>query len=145
MNIRNKVVVAGIPFTWSTNLSDDELREFYYLYAEEIKKPVAAFSLRLNFLEFLDGICLWSANGDEHSVVYRNAHDLEMLNAHLAEVSELREEQEADESVEKVLRATEDAHLREQRRLGHGDPAGAGGHVHDRAGDRCRAPQPRVR
>ena len=123
MNIRNKVVVAGIPFTWSTNLSDDELREFYFLYADKIDKPVTPpklspiemrIDVRFDFLEFLNGICRWFAKGDEHSVIYRTTHDWELYLAHRAEVEELREEHEAEETAEKMLRRAEDAHLREK-------------------------------
>ena len=83
MNLREKVVVEGLPYVWSTNLTDDDVREFYELYANQIREPdppeetptkgkvVFRIPCRVAFLEFRDGVCLWTASADKHHVFYR--------------------------------------------------------------------------
>jgi hypothetical protein len=60
MDIRKKTRVEGTPFVWSTNLSDDDVREFYSVYSERIREQdpepqaqegVIHIPLRFGFLE----------------------------------------------------------------------------------------------
>ncbi len=120
MNLRKQVVVPGIPYKWTTNLSDDEIREIYATHSERIREvapPVDVKSttiiirVRLDFLSFLDGFCVWNATGDDHTVLYRSNQDWELWNARREEVEELRQEQAAEEAAEKQLVMTEDNHL----------------------------------
>jgi len=118
MKLREKVVVEGLPFIWSTNLSDDGLREFYELFAERItelcpsgadhgeRKLIASWS----YFKFRDGVCFWTASGNEHSVAFWTGQEWELRNARREEIDELREEQ----AVERGLMEVEDRHLAEK-------------------------------
>jgi hypothetical protein len=112
MNLREKVIIDGVPFIWSTNLDDDGIREFFDLYADRIResdqpkekleensrerKIVFQIKCRLAFLDFRDGVCLWSASGEKHHVLYRSHREWELWNARQQEIEELREEQAVD-------------------------------------------------
>jgi len=125
MNLREKVIVDGIPFIWSTNLDDEGIREFYELYADRIREPVSPeeskensskrklairIQLRLAFLKFRDGVCLWHALNGNHSVLYRNNREWELFEARQKEIEELREEQ----AIERGLFENEDRYLAER-------------------------------
>lgn len=121
MNIRNAINVPGVPYTWTTNLSDEEIYDFQAIYSEKIKEPNeglevkgATFVLkfRLDFLPFREGFCVWSATGENQTVLYRTKQDWELWNARQAEIEELRQEQAAEEAIEKQLVMTEDGYLR---------------------------------
>lgn len=123
MNIRKGVSVLGIPYKWTTNLTDDEIREFHAAYSEKIKEPnqelkvlstTIVFQCRMDFLPFMDGFCLWTATGTEQTVLYRSNRDWELWNARQEEIAELRQEQAAEEAAEKQLVMTEDVHLKEK-------------------------------
>ncbi len=120
MNLRKQVVVLGVPYRWTTNLGDDEIRSFHAAYSEKIREGVepirttgTAFviRLRLDFLSFLDGFCVWSATGDDHTVLYRSNRDWDLWNARQKEIEELRQEQAAEEAAERQLVIAEDGHL----------------------------------
>lgn len=124
MNLREKLSVDGLPFTWSTNLCDVEIREFYYRYSEQIResKPqtepgVIHIPLRFGFLEFLEGVCFWSALGDHHTVIYRSCQDWELRKARQNEIDELRQEQSDERAVQRQLLKVEDNHLAEKTEL----------------------------
>ncbi len=118
MTLRQKVVVEGLPFIWSTNLSDDGLREFYELFGERISELCPSGEDRgaqkligsWSYFRFRDGVCLWSASGSEHSVVFWTGQEWELRNARRAEIDELREEQ----AIEQGLLKVEDRHLAEK-------------------------------
>ncbi len=126
MNVRERIAVAGLPFIWSTNLDDDALREFYQVYGQRIHESEApteqvpgiiSIPLRMAFLEFREGVCLWTCSGRHHTVLYRSNRDWEIWNARHAEIQELREEQAAEKAAQCRLLAVEDAHLREKADL----------------------------
>jgi hypothetical protein len=126
MDTRKDVKVPGIPFRWTTNLTDEEICEFYSRYAERIKEPIQSapvkkaqfiISIRMGFLDFLEGYCFWSASGDKQTVLYRSNQDWELWNARKEEIAELRQEQAAEEASEKILVMTEDNHLREKTKI----------------------------
>jgi len=83
MEIREDVVVDGIPYSWFTNLNEEGIREFYDLYADKIRKTeqpekssengrvVFRIDCRFSFFNFRDGACMWTATGDKHHVLYR--------------------------------------------------------------------------
>jgi hypothetical protein len=115
------MIVDGLPFVWSTNLCDEEIREFYKRYSGHIQESdpptepgVIHIPLRFGFLEFLEGVCLWSASGDHHTVLYRSNKDWELWNARQGEIEELRQEQAAERGVQRQLLAVEDNHLAEK-------------------------------
>jgi hypothetical protein len=130
MNLREKVIVDGIPYIWSTNLDDDGIREFFDLYADRIReseppkerpeensrerKIVFQIKCRLAFLDFRDGVCFWSASDEKHHVLYRSNHEWELWNARQQEIEELRQEQEAEQAIERGLLKVEDHHLTEK-------------------------------
>jgi hypothetical protein len=126
MNIREKVVVAGLPYIWFTNLTDDCILEFYELYANKIRKPdqpnenpnngkvVFRVDCRFGFFDFQDGVCLWSANGEKHHILYRSNRDWELWNVRQQEIQELREEQAVEKAIEIKLLEVEDRHLTEK-------------------------------
>ena len=122
MDTRKDIRIEGLPFIWTTNLRDDEVREFHDLYGTRIaernspantsKKIV--IPLRIGFFPFSDGFCLWFASGQKQTVLYRSNLDWELLDARHKEVDELRQEQAAEEAIENELVLTEDNHLRDQ-------------------------------
>jgi hypothetical protein len=123
MFLRDNVTLSGIPYRWCTNLDDDGIREFYFRYADDIKlrPPPESESpymiwipLRLNYYQFREGFCFWMASNERQTVIYRTAFEWDVWNARQEEIAELRQEQAAEEEVEKLLVITEDAHLREK-------------------------------
>jgi len=94
MNLREKVIVDGIPYIWSTNLDDEGIRDFFNLYVNRIReseppkekpeensgerKVVFQIKCRMAFLNFRDGVCFWSANGEKHHVLYRTNYEWEL-------------------------------------------------------------------
>jgi hypothetical protein len=149
MNFREKVVVPGVPFIWSTNLSDGEVREFYAKHSDLIQEPeppseaepgVIRMSLRFAFLDFLDGVCVWTADKDHHTVLYRSAKDWELWNARQNEIAELRQEQDAQRAVQRQLLEVEDKHLvdRTEAALTAGNCDTAAGFVYQRMELRLR-------
>ena len=125
MDIREKIIIPGLPYTWFTNLTDDEVRKFYNLYGDVIRKPnqpnenqkdgKIAFYIdcRFNFFDFLDGVCLWTATDEKHHVLYRSKRDWELWDARQQEIQELREEQAVEKAIEIKLLENEDRHLTE--------------------------------
>ncbi len=117
-----ETVVEGISLRWKTNLTDEQLREFYAKYQAEITKRIEAnpakgvfvIPLQLGYFEFLDGYCAWCASNEIHNVIYRSNHEWELWSAHNAEVEELRREQALETAVEVKLLLTEDEHLKER-------------------------------
>jgi hypothetical protein len=130
MNLREKVIVDGIPYIWFTNLDDDGIREFFDIYAGRIQKSeppkeapeeksrerkvVFQIKCRMSFFDFRDGVCFWRASGEEHHVLYRSNHEWELWNARQQEIEELRQEQEAERAIERGLLKVEDQHLTEK-------------------------------
>ena len=130
MIVREKVIVDGIPYIWFTNLDDDGIREFFNLYADRIResepskvkpegnsrerKVVFQIKCRLAFLNFRDGVCFWSATDEKHHVLYRSNHEWELWNARQQEIEELRQEQAAEQAIERGLLGVEDRHLAEK-------------------------------
>jgi hypothetical protein len=155
MNIRKSITVLGVPYKWTTNLTDDEVREFHAAYSDKIKEPnqklgvqstTITFQFRMDFLQFREGFCLWTAIGLEQTVLYRSNKDWELWNARQEEIAELRQEQAAEEAVEKQLVLAEDAHLREKTKAAKqdGDYSAAASYVTARAELREKFKQFRV-
>lgn len=130
MNLREKVIVDGIPYIWSTNLDDEGIRDFFNLYVNRIReseppkekpeensgerKVVFQIKCRMAFLNFRDGVCFWSANGEKHHVLYRTNYEWELQNARQQEIEELRQEQDTEQAIERGLLKVEDQHLTEK-------------------------------
>ncbi len=122
MDKREDITIEGLPFNWTTNLTDDEVREFHGLYGFRIAEPkcppdtskAIVIPLRIGFLPFRDGFCLWFTSGQKQTVLYRSNLDWELWEARHKEVDELREEQAAEEAIEKQLVLIEDNYLKEQ-------------------------------
>lgn len=140
MTLRKQVSVQGLPYRWTTNLNDADIREFHAIYSEIIKEPLEAIDdksstivirFRLDFLSFSDGFCVWNATGNEHTVLYRSNRDWDLWSARQKEIEELRQEQATDEAIEKQLVLAEDSHLEEKTKVAKqsGEWAAATGYV----------------
>lgn len=126
MEIREKVVIDGIPYVWFTNLTDEGVLEFYVLYSDKIRKSeqpekslgrgkfVFRIDCRFGFFDFRDGACMWTATDEKHHVLYRSKLDWELWNARQQEIEELRQEQETENAIERGLLNIEDRHLAEK-------------------------------
>ena len=130
MEIRKGISISGIPYKWTTNLTDDEVRDFHSVYADKIKLPSQKlevqstninFQFRMDYLPFKEGFCVWTATEEEQTVLYRSQQDWEIWNARQEEIAELREEQAAEEAAEKLLIISEDRHLKEKTAIAKQD------------------------
>lgn len=144
-----EITVSNVPGSWTTNLCDDDVREFHALHdaatpGEEIVIALFTTRLRFRFVEamvsFKEGACHWTALNDRHIVIYRTHHEWELWNARRQELAELREEQEQERAVELQLLRTDDAHFFQlaTAAAAHGDHDAAAVHFCARAEARRR-------
>ncbi|HEX4084499.1 MAG TPA: hypothetical protein VHY22_06305 [Chthoniobacteraceae bacterium] len=124
MKLREDAIVIGIPYKWKTNLADNEIADFYRLHKDNIGEKACEerstgirISIRFGFLPFQDGFCVWTANGDTHTVIFRTVRDWELWDARQNEIEELRQEQAEEEYIEQQLLMIEDAHLEKEAEL----------------------------
>lgn len=120
MQLREVISVPGVPFTWNTNLSDNDIREFYEEHGsnapwQESGISVFTLTIKLRFImatvPFRDGACQWYAANDRHWVVFRTSYEWELWEARKHELNELSEEQAHEQAAEYQLFRTEDDHL----------------------------------
>ena len=109
MKLRRKVKIKGLPFTWETNLSDDELSQLYNLLIEDDEfvdflQNRSLFSIFTKTIEFMDGAVQFASIMDMAFTIYRDAFGW----ARWLEKVELQEEQEAEKEVAIQLFLTED-------------------------------------
>jgi len=144
MNVRERVTIDGLPFTWSTNLDDDDLRGFYHRYSDRIREPfppaessprTIRIPFAMDFLEFLEGVCLWTYAGGVHTVLYRSNREWELWNARQAEIQELRDDQAAELGAQRQLLLAEDNFLTEKTDLAlkAGDYESAAAYIYARS------------
>jgi hypothetical protein len=121
INWRNRITVDGVPGTWTTNLSDDDVRDFYARYAEEpanaqelkvgVMHLVCGFKFHQRMVPFRHGACDWTLLHEQNWVLYRTTFEWEIWLARKQEVVELKEEQENERAATILLIRTESDHL----------------------------------
>lgn len=120
MEIRESITVPGVPFTWNTNLSDDDVRDFYEQHGVNApweESDISVFTLMttlriiMTVVPFRDGTCQWHAVNERHWVVFRTNYEWEIWEARKRELDELDEEQAHERAAEYLLFRTDDAHL----------------------------------
>jgi hypothetical protein len=104
MEIKRGITVDGLRGRWTTNMSDDDLREFWRQHcgrarAEEFdfSLPGACISLKIiaEALPFRDGMCLWHGVNERQTVIFHTMKEWEVFDARQREIREFRDEQEA--------------------------------------------------
>ncbi|MGA2862916.1 MAG: hypothetical protein ABSF95_00335 [Verrucomicrobiota bacterium] len=120
---RKDVRLVGIPFTWNTNLEDQDIVSLYSLIANdpEIGTPSApvdvagpmSISLRLfdKLVEFKEGACHCLRVNDTIYAVYKTTQEWEFWAARQAEIQELKDEQDLERKVERELVWAEECYL----------------------------------
>ena len=123
MQLREAITLPDVDGTWTTNLTDSELREFHALYdrqlpTEEIRFQLfntsIVFRVITTTVSFRNGACLWYGINNRHTVIFRTHEEWELWNARKREVEELRQEQATQEAIERQLFRTEDEYLSSQ-------------------------------
>ena len=124
MKLRKDIVLEGIPFVWTTNLSDEDIREFYAIVGDDPDLDAsgakatrgASFTLRLyhKAIEFKEGYCLCHGMAKYLGVIYRTAKDWDLWHARRAEIDELREEQQSERVAEEALFKSQDDYMRQE-------------------------------
>jgi hypothetical protein len=136
MKPRKGVRLEGIPYTWETNLDDDEIRELYGLIqgnlaarppgsTDDVLKgsgPGISISLDLDSLfiaevPFRDGMCLCGGFDGVLYVTYRTHGEWEALRREDREMLEARGREERREEVDAFLHRTRDQELQDQTLL----------------------------
>lgn len=120
---RKDIRIAGIPFTWNTNLKDQDIASIYSLIADDpdIGAPSAhidvaglmSISLRLfdKRVDFKEGACHCIGVNDTIYAVYKTTREWEFWAARRAEIQELKDEQELERKVERELQWAEECYL----------------------------------
>jgi hypothetical protein len=117
MDWRKNVPLAGTSYTWDTNLSDEELAEFYAAVREDpefvqshLSVQGLAISLALfdKMVPFREGFCWCIGFGTHFFVTYRTTLGWELWQARKQELEELKQEQEEQRRIELLLFRTED-------------------------------------
>jgi hypothetical protein len=120
MQLREKVTVPGLEGTWTTNLTDDDLRRFHALHGghsptDQIRVGLFTTSITIGIITttvpFRDGACLWYGVNDRRTVIFRTHQEWEIWEARKRELDELRQEQALRQAIERQLFRTEDHHL----------------------------------
>ena len=98
MELRSNIKVDRLKGTWTTNLSDDHLREFYARHsvrakADEFRFKIAGVELEVRIValtaRFKGGICLWHGLGEKNTVIFRNMKAWGLFKARQREIQEL--------------------------------------------------------
>ena len=126
LKLREKVLLPGIPVVWSTNLLDEDIRNFY-LKLESDRGFVSflgskgggdgsqglTLSIRIfsRAIDFKEGSCQCIGVGNRLCVIYRSTEEWELWDAREREIRELRDEQRRELEVEELVFANEDNHL----------------------------------
>jgi len=130
IKLREGVQLAGIPVVWNTNLSDEDVRDFYqglvkdrdYLsFIRRKDGPLsggAGFAISISTfskaIDFKVGHCQCFGGSGKLWLIYRTTVEWDLLEAREREISELREEQEQQRKVEQLICENEDSFLREK-------------------------------
>ncbi len=105
MKLRKNIKVAGLKGTWTTNMSDEDLQEFYGqcgARADEFRFKIAGVDVWVRIValtaKFKRGMCLWRGVGENNTVTFHNMKDWALFKARQREILELREEEGAFET-----------------------------------------------
>jgi hypothetical protein len=124
MHLRKNIKIEDIPIVWTTNLSDEEIRELYAILVCDSDlwesgvtgdESRAMITLRLHkkAVEFKEGYCLCCGMNNFLAVIYRSDKDWELWHARQAEINELKDEQESEKAAEAILFKVQDDDLRQ--------------------------------
>jgi hypothetical protein len=100
-NLRSNITIEGIPIVWNTNLSDDEIKEFYLLISDDPELMLSEINTRANKISlslfsrtipFKDGMCLCVGFNDNLNVIYRTFDDWEQCEIQQEKNREAEEE-----------------------------------------------------
>lgn len=124
LTLRKDIAVPGVPGTWTTNLSDADIRAFHETYGsdDQTEFTMQVLTLELKFrwgnktVPFKDGACLWNSIEDKNWVLYRTSYEWEIWAARKQELDELEEEQEQERAAMSQLMRTENDHLSQSAR-----------------------------
>jgi len=126
IKLRENVQIAGIPIVWVTNLSDEDIYDFYqqlitdpdYISFTGRKDGVdgtkgisISFHIFGKTINFKDGCCQCFGVFDTLCLIYRTTEEWDLLDAREVEIQELREEQRQEFKAEKLIYKTEDNYL----------------------------------
>lgn len=112
---RTGVVLPDIPFTWNSNMTDADLLDLYLVIRDDPEivgttatvelQGLMSISLRVfdKLVGFKEGACHCIGVNDTIYAIYKTAPEWSVWAAHQQEVKELREEQETDRQVERML------------------------------------------
>jgi hypothetical protein len=123
---REKVTIEGVPGTWTTNLTDDDLRTFYAEHCDDVTDAdaikigvfnrVMSIKYRDRMVPFKEGACRWALLDQQNWLIYRTTLEWEIWLARNEEIEELRDEQERERQATALLLRTESDHLMSQAR-----------------------------
>lgn len=126
IKLRENVQLAGIPIVWKTNLSDEDVYDFYqqlitdpdFISFAGRKDGVdgtrgisISFQIFGKAIDFKDGCCQCFGVFNTLCLIYRTTKEWELLDAREREIQELREEQGQERKAEKLIYKTEDNYL----------------------------------
>src|SRR5438309_440767 len=126
ITFRKEISVEGVPGTWTTNLSDEDVRAFWREHSGQVPTTnsinLSVFTITVGFkyqermFQFKDGACRWTLLNDRNWLVYRTTFEWEIWRARRQELDELREEQEQERAATRQLMRTESDHLMREAR-----------------------------
>lgn len=99
--MRNKITIEGIPIVWNTNLTDDEIKEFYLLIADDPELMLSEINTRANKISlslfsrtipFKDGMCLCVGFNDNLNVIYKTIEEWDQWEIQQKKIKEVEEE-----------------------------------------------------
>jgi hypothetical protein len=118
---REKVTIEGVPGTWTTNLTDDDVRAFYVAHRDDVTDAdaikigvldrVMSIKYRDRMVPFKEGACRWALLDQQNWLIYRTTLEWEIWMARNEEIEELRDEQERERQATALLLKTENDHL----------------------------------
>jgi hypothetical protein len=103
MEMKRGITVDGLQGRWTTNMSADDLREFWREHCDraqpeefDFSLPGSCISLKIiaEALPFRDGMCLWHGVNERQTVIFHTMKEWELFEARQKEIQERREEQE---------------------------------------------------
>ena len=109
------VVLPGIPFSWHTNMQDEDIFDLYLLIKDDSDivgqnakievTGLLSLSFRVfdKFLNFKNGACHCIGFQDTIIAIYKTTPEWAVWTAHQKEVKELREEQRLERQIERML------------------------------------------
>jgi hypothetical protein len=110
--LRENVIIENIPYSWLTNLSNEEIVEFYSVLNDDLDfiirdKNHQNLNLFVKEIQFKDGMGFCAAYYHVIAVAYHTIEDWNRIDAHKNELEELRAEQEDKLSSEALIFQTQ--------------------------------------